>query len=254
MSMIDTTAAHSGNQDDIRVPEHDAVLRELQSKRYAFLDLGCGTGSSLDHCQRRFKASPGIGIDYTKSEVLAARSLGYTAYWCNFLDQHLPAECVSFVSMADTLEHLPRKCPLTVILTHVAHAARDFLFIRHPSFEQADMEYLATLGLKISWTDWTGHTNPVSIAEFKHAFRSLGWSDYVITPHYFLADTASEHIVPIECPTDTTRYDAAVHRPKAFVRFDQPIPGKFDIFVRLNPQMPTHVWNQISSISGWEGI
>jgi SAM-dependent methyltransferase len=234
------------------VPEHDAVLRELTSNQYAFIDLGCGTGSSIDHCQRRFNATPGLGIDYTKTEVLSARAQGYAVYWCNFLDQSLPSRCVGFVSMLDTLEHLPADISINEVLAHVAKAARDFLFIRHPSFEPDDIAQLEALGLKIGWTDWTGHSNPMSVADFRHAFETLGWRDYVIIPHMFLDDTSSEHIVPIECPTDTTRYDVAIHRSKPFSRFERPIAGKFDIFVRLDPQMPDHLWNRISNIEGWE--
>jgi len=235
------------------VPEHDAVLRELSSNRYAFIDFGCGTGGSIDHCQRRFNTGPALGIDYTKVDMMVARARGYTVYWCNFLHQILPERCVKFVSMMDTLEHHDPADRSTIeTLRHVAKAARNFLFIRHPSFEPNDMAHLASLNMKIGWTDWTGHRNPMSIADFHEAFGALGWRDYVITPHMYIHDTSSEHIVPIECPTDTTHYDATTHRPKPYRRFDRPIPGKFDIFVRLDPRLPDDVWRKVSSVEGWE--
>jgi SAM-dependent methyltransferase len=242
--------ANSGTSPD--EPENDAANDELRSNSYAFLDLGCGSGGSIDHCERRFDARPALGIDYTKSEVLAARAAGYVAYWCNFLDGRLPDKCVRFVSMMDALEHVRNDIPLEEVLNHVARCARDFLFIRHPSFESRDMADLAGLGLKIGWTDWSGHTNPLSIIDFEKAFAKLGWRDIVIIPHMFLHDTASPHIVPIECPTDTTHYDPAIHRPKPLRCFNRPIPGKFDIFVRLNQKLSDEEWNRISNIHGWE--
>ena len=233
--------------------EEDSILyRELASGRYSFLEIGCGSGGSIDHCQRRFNALRGVGVDYTRAAIIAARAKGYTAYWCDVLHQPLPERSVRFISMMDTLEHLPATTDMAALLARFAAAAGDFLFIRHPSFEHQDIDYLATMGLKISWTDWSGHTNRLTIADFQRAFALNGWTEYVIVPNMPLYDSSAPPFVPIDSPTDTPFYDANAHGSKHIVRFGTPIIGKFDLFVCVNPDMPKSEWDWITDLRGWD--
>ena len=149
------------------------------------------------------------------------------------------------------LEHLRDEATAVELLKRAARSARDFLFIRHPSFD--DIDYLAQFGLKVGWTDWSSHTNMMTTDDFKRIFAELGCHDYAILPHMACSDANHPSIVPTAAPRNTESYDAVVHGPKPFEKFDHPIHAKFDIFVRLNPEFPDDLWHQVASIEGWEG-
>jgi hypothetical protein len=230
----------------------ETTMRDLVSGRYAFIDGGCAEGGSIDHCERRFGKRPGLGLDWYGADLTLARSRGFAVAACNLLAQELPERCVGFVTMLDFLEHLPDRQSAIDVMRKLGAAARDFVFVRHPTFEHADD--LARLGLKLTWTDWSGHTNPMTLADFRRAFATLGWSDYVILPHMRMDDSGHPAIVPLDAPVDTQQYDAALHGPKPIVRFDAPIFGKYDIFVRLGTHVGDEQWQEIASTRGWEAV
>ena len=228
------------------------VIEALSTGRYAFIDAGCGDGASTSHLERRFRRLPGLGLDYHLEYVEAARAAGFDAMFCNLLmnDLELPARCVEFAAAMDVLEHLPCERDAVTVVRRLATAARDFLVIRHPSFE--DVEYLSSLGVRLNWTDWTDHTNMMKIDDFRRIFREFGWNDYAVVPHMLYTDTGHDSVVPLSAPPDTVRYDAATHGPKPAVSFDRPVWGKFDIFVRLSPTVSDAQWQIITSVDGWE--
>src|SRR4051812_13557296 len=128
----------------------DSELKDaLASGRYAFVDLGSGVGGSIQHCVRRFDRGAGIGIEVGKADLEAARRAGLDVIEADVRTAAPLERSVSFVSMMDFLEHLPDLAASDAVVERFARAARDFLFIRHPSFE--DIDYLAGLGLKIVW-------------------------------------------------------------------------------------------------------
>lgn len=225
----------------------------LGSRRYAFVDAGCGEGGSTDQMQRRFGRGRGLGLDAQPDAVTAARASGHDALVCDLLQPGavLPRGCVAFAGAMDVLEHLPRREDAALVLYKLACAAREFLFIRHPSFEAEDVDYLAGLGLKLNWTDWSCHPNRMSLADFRALFTSSDWRDFVILPHMPYTDSGHPSLLPLGAPEDSLRYDAALHGPKPQVRFDRPVYGKYDIFVRLRP-LAAGQWERIASVAGWE--
>jgi hypothetical protein len=223
---------------------------DLVAGRYALVDAGCGQGHSTDFCERRFGLRPALGIDWHQESIDEARRNGIAAVCADLLAETLPARCVSYCAAVDFLEHLPDEAAAVAVLRNLGVAARDFLYIRHPSFEE--MDYLASLGLKVSWTDWSGHTNMMTVADFERVFAELGWSDYVIAPHMPCVDSRPRAVVPLAAPIDTAEYDEVEHGPKPFVRFDRPVYGKYDIFVRLDPALDEARWRAITNMAGWE--
>lgn len=228
------------------------VIEALLTRRYAFLDAGCGDGGSMSQLVQRFGRSPGLGIDYYMESIEASRGAGFEAMFCNLLtpDLELPEGCVQFAAAMDVLEHLASECEAVTLLAKLARAARDFLLIRHPSFE--DIDYLAGFGLKLNWTDWTCHSNMMKLDDYRRVFAELGWKDYLILPHMLYPNSHHDSVLPLAAPQDTIRYDAASHGPKAFVDFDKTVWGKFDIFVKLNPAMDEMLWQSVARVKGWE--
>jgi hypothetical protein len=228
-----------------------AVITDLSTRRYAFIDAGCGEGESTSHLLRRFGRAPGLGLDYHRESVDAASANGFDARHCNLLhtDLVLPEGCVEYAAAMDVLEHLPAERDAVTVLVKLAAAARDFVLIRHPSFE--DVEYLAQFGLRLNWTDWNAHTNRMKLDDFLRIFATLGWRDYSILPHMIYTDSSHASVLPLTAPPDTVKYDASRHGPKPVVEFDRPVYGKFDIFVRLREIDPT-LWQRIACVDGWE--
>ena len=227
------------------------VVAALSTRRYAFIDAGCGEGDSTDQLLRRFGRAPGLSLDWYRPAVDAALARGFDARYCNLLEDGLalPAGCVEYAAAMDVLEHLPTQRDAETVLARLATAARDFLFIRHPSFE--DVDYLARRGVKLNWTDWSSHPNPMRLDDFRRIFAAFGWRDYAILPHMNYTDSSHLSVLPLAAPTDTLKYDPERHGPKPEVAFDRPVYGKFDIFVRLG-DVEAARWRGIASVEGWE--
>lgn len=229
-----------------------ALLEELEAGKYAFVDAGCGIGGSIRHCEMRFGWRPGLGLDQAEGDLQVARERGCAVAVCDLLSVELPAACVRFASMMDFLEHLPDADSARQVLEKLARAARDFLFIRHPSFD--DVEYLAQYGLKFGWTEWAGHPNRMRVDAFRRLFEEMGWSDYRIQPDLPIRDSSHVGIVPASAPSDAYEYDEAVHGPKPRVEFDRVLYGKYDIFLRLNANLGDAEWQRITSMEGWRAV
>lgn len=222
-------------------------FQELSSGKFQFIDAGCSWGGSLAYCANRFKSSPGVGIDWSDYKVKEARAKGFSVIRANLVDEELPKRCVRFASMMDFLEHLPDPSTAVRIMQNLADASREFVFIRHPSFDY--IEYLAEFGLKITWTDWVGHSNMMKIGDYQKFFKILGWNDYVIIPRMRIADSSHKAVVPIGAPTDTKEYDEKLHGPKPLIHFDTPVYGQYDIFIRLDSRISANDWDALISPS-----
>lgn len=208
----------------------------------AFIDLGSGTGGSIDHCMRRFGRSPGRGFELDHEQVTEARRAGFDVVEADVRLVHVPERSVEFVSAMDFLEHLPDADTAASVLKKFARVARDFIFIRHPSFEET--EYLTSLGLKLCWSDWNEHPNMMRIEDFVTLFERFEWTEYAIFPRNLITDSMDDQVVPISAPTDTRVYDPSVLAPKPRVRFERPIFGQYDIFVRLNEGLDDADWER----------
>jgi hypothetical protein len=90
------------------------------------------------------------------------------------------------------------------------------------------------------------------LADFERVFASFGWRDYITLPHMPFFDTSHPAIVPVTAPTDSYIHDDAKYGPKPNARFARPIYGRFDIFVRLNSNIPDEAWRRTASVTGWE--
>jgi SAM-dependent methyltransferase len=205
-------------------------LDSVDWSRYDFVDLGCSKGGSLQHCQARFHASRGLGVDIDPSKVEQTRAAGYDAIEADARALDLDGQ-VSFISMLDFCEHLPDLAMVEEILAASARSARDFLYIKHPSFEGE--EHVEQLGLRQYWWDWHGHTCHVRVADYCDIFERLGLNTYKI--RYIERIESSQHpsVIPTSMPQDQLETDAASVSGKPDIRFDPPIWRRQDIFVAL---------------------
>lgn len=218
------------------VIDDQVIFEEIRTGSFDFADFGSCEGGSIDYCTRRFHAARGLGIDILESEVEKMRACGFDALCADITTFDCPTASFRFVSMMDFLEHLPDLDVVQDILVSAKRIARDFLFIRHPSFE--DEHYLNAVGLKQYWTDWPGpggHTAKMTVADFTRIFESLGFSQYKISFRSPANDSDDSVILPIDAPPNQHHYDETRHGAKPYVKFPRPIFGQIDFFVALRP-------------------
>lgn len=237
--------ANKTNVDDPWYSWDDAA-QELQSGRYASIDLGCGKGGSIRYLESKFALGPGFGVDFNKKTLRLACEAGVPVTYADLTQITLPLKCVRFVSMMDFLEHLPHLDAAREVLRHAASASRDFLYIRHPSFEH--MSYLRELGFRISWSYWPVHTNMMLLDHYHQLFSEFGWRNYTVIPRKKFTDSSQKCILPLSAPFNTKFYDPETLEKKIEMKFDRPLFEQFDIFVRLpSSRLNKKSWDEIVS-------
>lgn len=222
------------------------ITKRIEARAYDFIDFGSSTGGSIGYCMRRFRASRGLGIDIKPAEVEKIRASGFDAVQADIMSFECPPGSFRFVSMMDFLEHLPDLQCVERVLARAKRMARDFLFIRHPSFE--DEHYLSAVGLKQFWTDWPGgHTAKLTVADFSSIFRRLELNQHCISFRGPAIDSDDPAMLPISAPPNQHAYDADRHGRKPCIVFPRPIYGQIDLFVALHP-FPDAEWAKIIAI------
>jgi len=136
----------------------------LGSDTYDFIDLGCSNGGSLEWAKRSLGGKRGVGVDIDQKKVKLTRAAGFDAVRGDARQLAANRRCVSFVTMLDFLEHVSGFRDARTCVTAASEAARDFIFIRQPWFDTDG--YLFSLGLKLYWSDWTGHPNSMTTLDF----------------------------------------------------------------------------------------
>jgi hypothetical protein len=225
-----------------------ATLGGVEWSAFDFIDLGCSLGGSLSYCARRMHVRPGIGIDKDPRKVAGARAAGHEAVVGDATDLRLRG-VVRFVSMMDFLEHLPDLDTVRAVIAAAAAAATDFLFIRHPSFEEE--EATCALGLRQYWWNWTTHTAHVRCSDYRAIFADLGLHKYTIHHRGEVHDSGDASVHPIDALDplgwfNQGAYDDAVHPPKPSIRFAAPLRRAQDILVALRPFSDAE-WSSIES-------
>ena len=225
----------------------DSLIKEkLELGLIDFIDAGCGTGGSIDFCSKVFNAEIGIGFDLDEKKIEQAQNNDYLVFCKDILEFDFPPKSVRFASMMDFLEHLPNINSAREILKTLGNASKDFLFIRHPNFD--DINYLRQYDLKLCWTDWSGHTNMMTIADFCIVFKELGWKDFRIIPQKLIKNSMEEAIIPENSPTNINKFSQLDGFKKENIEFDKPVFYQYDIFVKLNPELSTEDWNRITNM------
>ena len=184
---------------------------------FDFIDFGCSNGGSLHACEKQF-GGKGLGIDLDAQKVEAARQSGVMAIEMSFDDLDDSTRC-RFVSMCDFLEHLPDFATAERAVRRAASIAEEFLYIRHPSFE--DEPYLRALGLKQYWHDWSGHPSHLMLSDLVAWLTDVRFGRLRLEFHGPVLDSLDPSIIPASAPTNSKAYDEDVHGPKRYVKFSR---------------------------------
>lgn len=194
-----------------------------------FFDFGAGDGGSIALATKLF-GGRGLGIDVSPKKVERATLAGSDVVYGDILS--LPARpLVRYVTMCDFLEHLPDLDTVRAVLKVAATVATDFIYIRHPSFE--DEPYLRSLGLKQYWQDWTGHPSHIMLSDFAEMLAEVGAMPIELEFFRPARDSSDPSVIPLNTPPDQSEYDAAKHGAKPTVEFDRPIHWQIRITAHL---------------------
>jgi hypothetical protein len=200
-------------------------IRSLDA--YDFIDMGASYGNSLDAFQRR-SGGTGLGVDNNEAKVRKAQNMSRNVVLGNAFDiSEIPGQ-VGFVTCDNFLEHLPSFQDTDAVLGCAAAVARDFIYIRHPSFE--DVEYLGSLGLKTFWTDWAVHPISLRIADLIGMLRAHGVMTIKTIPVMRIRDSNDPNILPLEAPPGQHHYKPEHgDKPHPAVEFERDVYYAYDI-------------------------
>ena len=223
-------------------------LDAATARRADLVDLGAGTGRRIRGEARQFGSKFPIGIDRNVRKVARAQEQGLPVYCADFTELDPDAfPNVRVVAFDNVLEHLPSLDAVETAFGRACEIASDFVYVRHPSFE--DEEYLASIGLKQYWTDWPGtHTAKVKLAEFR---AMAGRRGVDISERGVKRALASDDptILPLTAPPSQRKrpsirgeyglYEPELHGAKPMVTFDRPVYFAYDLFFFLPGTPPT---------------
>lgn len=209
------------------------TIEDVNWQRCDFIDIGSGVGGSLQSVGKRI-GGRGVGIDTNKDKVIAAQRRGLDVVYGDIFD--LPHDIsVRFVTFDNVLEHMPDIEKAENALGIACRIAREFVYIRHPSFE--DEAYLAALGLKQYWTDWTGHPSHILLTDYMKMFARLGVRSWYAHPVKAALDSGDPTILPHNAPPDQHDYDEASHGSKYYISFARRVYSAFDIVTVVSSQV-----------------
>jgi ABC-2 type transport system ATP-binding protein len=197
-----------------------------------FVDISRGDGSSVGYCHRRF-GGRGLAVSLSSDIAEGARRLGAEVLLADPLEVEIPDKSVRYVSLMDSIHFFRVPDELEEILTRAARWARDFVFVRMPSFE--DVDQLAALGLKWYWTDWTALPGHPKLDRMTAVFDALGLERVSVKYRMPTLSSDAPSLLPLSAPPDQGDYDPELHGPKPSVAFPRPVYAQVDIFIALRP-------------------
>lgn len=228
--------AHETGPIVVSTATAETIAEDVAAGRYDFVDASTGDGSTLAYCAKRF-GGRGLAVSSFDSVVDGARALGYDAIRSrpNLVD--FPENSVRYVTLMDSAQffHLPEG--LEDMLARAARWARDFVFIRVPSFE--DEDYLKALGLKWYWSGWTLLPNHPRLDQVTSILHSLGLDQITVIHQKPTLSSDAPSLLPLSAPPDQGFYDPAKHGPKPQIAFPRPLFAQIDLFVALRAFEPS---------------
>ena len=186
---------------------------------FDFCDFGCRNGGSIQYGIKHLKGKRGFGIDIDPKCVEVCQTNGYDAMVGDFCNINLPDKCVDFSLLFHVLEHLPTLNQAQAAIKNAIKISKKFVFIMGPYFDADD--YLKSLGLKMYWSDWTGHPLHLTTDNLISILDELKVENYEIYKRSKLTTSSSEEFIPFNAPINSLQYDLIKHGEKPIVEFNQ---------------------------------
>lgn len=201
-----------------------------------FIDLGCGSGGSIDWAKRKFNGGTHLGIEKYVVPYEKAVKNGYNVIQKDVvLDDTILPKC-RFVTMLHFLEHLRNEDEVKKVILKSIDSATDFIFFKVPYFD-AD-EYLKSLDFKFTWSDWIGHPTAITTTLIKRLLDE-NVLQYEIGYSHPVLNSDSNEIIPFSSPVDTIKYDTSLGIKK-YVKLNNVFRETY-CFVNIN----CPYWNEL---------
>ncbi len=248
------------------INNNNNYLEKLRNNQYDFLDFGCSSGGSIEHYEKIFRAK-GLGLDIdpkkvklsiqkgfdaivfdiTKIEIKQKVRLGIMSYFLKHIQSIFDSivfditkielkQKVRFCIMSHFLEHIPSIKNVKILIEKACFVIDEFLIIRQPYFD-AD-HYLFINGFKFFWSDWTGHSNHMTLLNFYNILKPLKdnnklkkFSFYGLHP---VIDSNNDAIHNLDSPTNQHAWNKQKHSVKNYIKFSIPIYKEILVIVDLN--------------------
>lgn len=193
---------------------------------YDFVDFGCSGGNSIRFGIEQLGARHGLGLDIDPLKVAAAREAGFDAEVADITT--LDPEKVGntrFAILSHFLEHLPGRREAQQVIAAACRVSEQFVFVRQPYFD-AD-GHLFSRGLKLYWSDWTGHPFHITSLDLYGFFRDLqargAVTRFIIFFRSSIEDPLHPALHPIASPIDQHEWEGLRHKAKPDGLLDFPV-------------------------------
>lgn len=203
-----------------------SIAKLVEEHKVDYFDFGCSNGGSLELVKRSFKdESKGMGFDISQAKLDTASSRDHLVSNFDILD--LPDErVVNFTTMFHILEHLDSLRLVKRFLHKACSVSKKFVFLKQPFFD-ADSNLFAH-GLKMYWSDWSGHPNRMTSLEMyltlMDFYQKKEIAGFKIYGKMRIPDSSCSQVLPLTAPEDQHDYDPDVHPPKRTdLIFDFPV-------------------------------
>lgn len=188
----------------------------IDLESYDFVDFGCSLGGSMGLAQKHLGGRRGLGIDRSPTKVEKARARGFDVVRGDLAKGAKFRGQVRFAILNHFLEHLPNLEVAKACLDTALAISREFVYVKQPWFDADDR--LRLLGLKLYWSDWSGHRNRMTSDQFltalqhlrnKHHFRRA-----VLAGRTIISNSDAPEVHPLDSPTDQHAHEPAKHPAK----------------------------------------
>ena len=209
-----------------------AMLDKATAGGYDYIDLGCSKGGGSNYCVKRWKKK-GLGVDRDPKKVRESNKHGFEAYTGDALKTPFPDNSFRYAVLMDFLEHLPDLEHGQRAINEAKRLAKDFIFIRNPSFE--DESYLAAEGLMHYWAKWHGHPTHPTVVDITKMLNAAGLTQYSIFYTRPSRSSRDNVFLPLEAPIDQHHYNHKKHGDKPTVKFPRAVYAQMDFIAILRP-------------------
>jgi len=198
---------------------------------YKFLDVGCKIGGSFDIAKKfGYKKEEGLGIDINESHINKLKKLGYNVMVGDVTKIPFDDNSFELVIFSHVLEHLPNEKLGKKALDECLRVSNKYVFLALPFFDED--EYLNSLGFKTFYSDWSVHTNMITLKKIQNDY--LKNYNYDLTMKIKIDDSFASEIIPINSPRDTIQYDEKLYGKKNYIKFTKEIWREYTILINKN--------------------
>jgi hypothetical protein len=206
-----------------------------------FFDFGCSNGGSIESVRTYFfNGSKGMGFDISAAKLETAKQNHLVSDF-DILD--LPEEpLVNFTILFHILEHLDTQRAVERFLQKACAVSKDFVFLKQPFFD-ADPSLMAH-GLKLYWSDWSGHPNRMTSLELYLILARLleekKIEGFQIVGKKRIQNSSCPQVLPLVAPRNQHDYDPDQHPPKRTdVVFDFPVFYELGALIEIKKETGT---------------